>query len=99
MTRRKEYSTPAALWGFSVNKEKDDKNPGVNVRNVTPGGPAAQAGLRAGDRLLVLSHRWTDSVDDVYLASGFVWPGKSVNLKVNRGNQELNLTVKPIAGF
>jgi hypothetical protein len=75
------------------------KKPGVNVQPVTAGGAAVQSGMLAGDRLLVLSHRWTDSAEDVFLAAGFVSPGKSVNLKVGRGTQELALTAKPIAGF
>jgi len=94
-----EYSAPAALWGLAVNKAAGDDKPGVAVVGVSEGSAAAEAGLKAGDRLLVLSRRWTDSVEDVYRAAAFVWAGKAVTVTVRRGDKDVELTVKPRAGF
>ena len=94
-----ERTAPGAVWGISVSKEARDDKPGVDVTAVQPGSAAAEAGLKAGDRLLVLSRRWTDSVDDVHRAASFIWAGKAVKVTVQRGDKELELTVKPRAGL
>jgi hypothetical protein len=94
-----ESTTPGALWGFAVGKGDKDDKPGVDVTEVRTGSAADEAGLKAGDRLLVVSRRWTDSVDDVYRAAAFVWAGKAVKVSVRRGDKEVERTVKPRAGF
>lgn len=90
---------PAAVWGFAVDKEKDDEAEGVNVTEVLAKGPAATGGLKAGDRLLTLDGRWTDGVADTYLAATAVKPGKPVTLVVKRDGKELKLTVTPGKGL
>ena len=90
---------PAAQWGLVTAKETRDEEPGVDIKMVLPGGPAAAAGLKAGDRLLTLDGRWTDSVADVYAAAGFVKPGTTVSVKVQREGKELILKVKPTSGL
>jgi hypothetical protein len=90
---------PAGVWGFSVEKGKDDAEPGVTVKAVVPGGPAAKAGLRAGDRLLTLDDRWTDSVVDCYRAAGHVRPGTAAKLVVKRDGKEMELTVTVQSGL
>jgi hypothetical protein len=94
-----QYTAPAALWGFSVSKDKDDGKAGVDVTAVRDGSAAAAAGLKAGDRLLVLGRRWTDSVEDAYRAASFVWAGKVVKLTVHRGDKDIDLTVKARPGL
>ncbi|MDW8243174.1 MAG: aspartyl protease family protein, partial [Thermogemmata sp.] len=89
---------PAALWGFEVAKGTDDNQEGVTVVRVLPGSPAAEGGLRAGDRLLTLDDRWTDSVDDVYAAAEVIPPGRAVKLLIRRDEQQLRLTVTPRLG-
>ncbi len=91
--------SPAAQWGFVPGKEKDDDDPGVTVKDVLPGGAAAAAGLRAGDRLLMLDDRWTDSVADLFLAAGFVKPGGPVKVVIKRDKKDVTLTVTPRAGL
>jgi hypothetical protein len=84
---------PAGVWGFRVTKAAGDDEPGVTVSAVVPGGPAAAAGLKAGDRLLTLDDRWTDTVVDCYRAAGHVRPGTAAKLGVRRDGKELELTV------
>ena len=84
---------PAGQWGFSVQKEKDDQEPGVTVKGVQPGSAAAEAGLREGDRLLTLDGLWTDTVNDTYLAASSVRPGTAARLGIRRDGKDMELTV------
>ncbi len=89
----------AGQWGLVLQKAKDDQEAGVRIREVLPGSAAATAGLKAGDRLLTLDGRWTDSVADAYLAAGHVKPGTAARVVVRRDGKEVALTVKPRAGL
>jgi membrane-associated protease RseP (regulator of RpoE activity) len=90
---------PAAQWGLVAEKGKDDDDAGVTVKEVLHGGAAAAAGLKAGDRLLTLDGRWTDSLADLYAAAGYVKPGTAVKVVITRDKKEMTLTVKPTAGL
>lgn len=90
---------PAAQWGLVVAKAVDDAGAGVMVQAVLPGGAAAAAGLRAGDRLLTLDGRWTDSVTDTCRAAGDVAAGAAVKVVVRRDGRELELRVRPRRGL
>jgi hypothetical protein len=90
---------PAGVWGFSVEKKQDDAEPGVTVKAVVPGSPAAKAGLQMGDRLLTLDDRWTDTVVDCYRAAAHVRPGTAARLLVKRDGKEMNLTVTVQSGL
>jgi hypothetical protein len=96
---KKIVVAPAGQWGFRVTKETKDEAPGVVVAEVLPGGPAAAAGLKAGDRLLTLDGRWADTVADCYEAAATVRPGTTAALRVVRGGEELELTVRVATGF
>jgi hypothetical protein len=98
-TPQRKVLAPAAQWGFSVVKDAKDMDPGVTVKEVLPGSPAAKAGLKAGDRLLTLDGRWTDSVADCYMAAGFVRPGTAARLTVLRDGKEVELTVNVQVGL
>jgi hypothetical protein len=91
--------SPAAQWGMLVHKDSKDDDPGVEITEVFPGGPAATAGLKAGDRLLTLGARWTDTLTDLYQAAGYVEAGKTAAVVVKRGAKELTLKVKPTSGL
>jgi len=69
------------------------------VKEVFAGSAAADAGLKAGDRLLTLDGRWTDSVVDTFTAAGLVKPGRAAVVVVKRDGKEVKLTVKPAAGL
>jgi membrane-associated protease RseP (regulator of RpoE activity) len=89
----------SARWGMAVSKDSDDEDAGVIIKKVMPNSPAAAAGLKAGDRLLTLDDRWTDSVADTYEAASHVKPGTAVKVVVKRDGKEQELTVKPSAGL
>jgi hypothetical protein len=91
--------SPAAQWGMLVHKDSKDDGAGVEVTEVLPGGAAAVAGLKAGDRLLTLDGRWTDSIGDLYQAAGYVEAGKTAAVVVKRGTKEVTLKVKPTSGL
>jgi hypothetical protein len=90
---------PAAVWGFTVGKSKNDEAAGVVVTDVLEGGPAAAGGLLIGDRLLTLDGRWTDTVGDTFRAASTVKPGRTVTLVVKRDGKEVKLTVTPARGL
>jgi hypothetical protein len=96
---QKKILAPAGQWGFKVAKEAKDDEPGVNVQEVLAGSPAAKAGLKAGDRLLILAGRWTDSVPDCYAAAGYVPAGTEARLRISRKGKEMDLTVKVQSGL
>ena len=89
---------PAAQWGILA-RNADDDEAGVTVKTVLPGSPADQAGLKAGDRLLTLDRRWTDTLPDLYAAAGYVKPGTTVPVKIKRDGKEIELKVKPASGL
>jgi hypothetical protein len=95
----KRLVAPAGQWGFRVAKDKGDEAAGVVVQEVFANGPAAQAGLRKGDRLLTLDSRWTDSVLDCYTAASHVQPGTTARVTVLRDGQEIQLSVRVQAGL
>jgi hypothetical protein len=95
----KKTLAPAALWGFTVEKKTGDVEDGVMVKQVFGAGPAAAAGLQVGDRLLTFDDRWTDSVDDCYVAAGSIKPGTATKMVVKREGKEVELLIKPVVGL
>jgi hypothetical protein len=89
---------PAALWGFAVDKSDGDEEAGVVVKHVLKDSPAAQGGLKEGDRLLTLDGRWTDSIGDTFTAASLVKAGRTVEVVVKRAGKEVKLQVKPEKG-
>ncbi len=90
---------PSAQWGLVAAKDAGDKDDGVDVTSVLPGGPADKAGVKRGDRLLTLDGRWTDTLPDLYEAADAVKPGTAAVVKVKRGDKEVELKVTPAKGF
>ena len=89
---------PAGLWGLVIDKEKDDEDAGVVVTEVLAGGGAAGAGLKAGDRVLTIDGRWTDTIADAFLAATLVKPGREAVVVVKRDGKEVKLKVKVAKG-
>lgn len=90
---------PAAQWGFSAGKEANDPAPGLTVKTVLAGSSAAKAGLQAGDRLLTLDGRWTDTLADLFAAAEKLKPGTEVTLRIRRDGKERELRIRPAAGL
>ncbi|MFO0807454.1 MAG: aspartyl protease family protein [Gemmataceae bacterium] len=89
---------PAGQWGLRVEKPADDEDDGVNIAEVLADSAAAKAGVKAGDRLLTLDGRWTDSIADVFHAAAAIKPGQAVEAVVKRDGKKVPLTVAPAAG-
>ena len=66
---------------------------GAVVDSVVPGGPAADAGLRAGDRVLSVAGRTVDKSTDIAAAISGAKPGTEVKIGVRRGDGERTLGV------
>jgi hypothetical protein len=92
-------AAPAGLWGLELKKDSGDEAEGVDVKSVLSGGPAAEAGLKVGDRVLTIDGRWTDTLADAYMAASFVKPGKPVAVVLKRDGKEVKLTVSPKPGL
>lgn len=88
-----------AVWGFSVGRSDQDQEDGIEVTHVFDGSAAASAGLKPGDRLLILDGTWTDSLNDCYRAAGKIKAGKAVALKIRREGKEMELSITPRPGF
>jgi membrane-associated protease RseP (regulator of RpoE activity) len=91
--------SPSGLWGIQVAKDAGDQEAGVKITEVAKDGPAAKAGLRAGDRLLVLDDRWTDSIPDCYAAASAAPADAEVIVLVRRDGIEKEIKVKPLKGL
>lgn len=90
---------PAAQWGLLVRKQADDEAAGVDIREVLPGSAAAEAGFKAGDRLLTIDDRWTDTLPDLYEIAGHLNPGATVPVTLTREGKKLELKIKLRAGL
>jgi hypothetical protein len=90
---------PAGLLGIRVEKAKDDEADGVAVKEVLADSPAAAAGFKSGDRLLTLDGRWTDSVNDCYIAASMIRPGTATSAWVLRDGKKVQLKVTVRAGL
>jgi predicted metalloprotease with PDZ domain len=90
---------PAAQWGIVATKESKDEDAGVVVKEVYADSAAAKAGLKAGDRILTLDGRWTDSLRDLYDAAAYIKAGTAAKAVVLRDGKEKELTIKPVAGL
>ncbi|NLJ49211.1 MAG: DegQ family serine endoprotease [Candidatus Atribacteria bacterium] len=76
-------------YGFTESK-------GVVVVLVKPGGPAEEAGLRAGDVILQINRNDVSSVEDFNSVLAKVEPGDTVILLISRSGRTLFVPVKAI---
>lgn len=93
----RRFASPKTLWGLRL---RDDAagGAGVIVADVLESGSASAGGLRAGDRILTIDGRWTDTVADGYTAAARAVPGKPVAVTLKRGGETLTLSVIPRLG-
>ena len=91
---------PRAVLGIQLDPRSDDK--GVRVLGVSPGGPAAEAGLRDSDLIIALDGVPTTGADpDRALIAQMrtVKPEQKVKVKVLRDgkNKDLTVVARPMA--
>ncbi len=83
------------FWGI----ELAEKEHAVVIQKVLDGSPAAEAGLREGDRLLRIKEKEVATLKDLHDRVAD-WPaGKDVDLQVDRNGQMKSLTIKTIKGL
>ncbi len=67
---------------------------GALVAEVTPGSPAAKAGIPRGDIILELNGHAVNEPDDLSLRIAETAPGSTVHLKISRNGQLLDIPVR-----
>ncbi|HEY2351637.1 MAG TPA: DegQ family serine endoprotease [Candidatus Acidoferrum sp.] len=67
---------------------------GVLIADITPKGPAAQAGLKPGDVVLKMNGQPVADAAGLRLQVAQTDPGTTVPLEVRRGSNDVNLSVK-----
>jgi putative serine protease PepD len=72
---------------------EDGDGQGARIQQVSPGGPASDAGLRSGDLVTRLGDRAVRSWEDLVLAIRQVEAGSRVEVRVRRGSAEQTLQV------
>jgi len=89
---------PGGLLGVRPAKEASDAEAGINLEHVYADSPAAKAGLKSGDRLLTLDHRWTDSIQDLFIALSKADTSLPLAAEILRDGTAMKLEVKLAAG-
>jgi regulator of sigma E protease len=82
----------AGLYMYAYPKEIDTSNPVIT--NVTPGSPAAHAGLRSGDRIIQMEGKENPNWDFV-LTQEALNANHPLQITVERQGQKLSFTVTP----
>jgi serine protease Do len=67
---------------------------GIVVQRITPGGPAARAGLKLGDVILTINGKEVFDQEEFRFLLAVIPIGEAANLVVNRGGTEARLSVK-----
>ena len=73
--------------------ELQDKDEAVAVRSVLPKGPAAEAGIKSGDRIDEINGYTVSSVADAQKRMARVLPGNDVRVTVLRGDDKVELKI------
>lgn len=71
-----------------------DQTEGITIQRVHPLGPAAQAGLKSGDRVIELNEQPVESVEQLTDMVQDYEPGAELKLKVRRGEQDIELSAR-----
>lgn len=78
--------------GLGVWLNPNDRGPGVQIIEVDPNSPAAEAGLRAGDRLITIGEQYVDTGEQVTEIISSYEPGATVRLVYRRDGQRRTAT-------
>lgn len=82
------------VLGIMPDMEDASGDKGWKIAQVFPGGGAASAGMKAGDRILLLDGREINSMGDYREATKDKKPGDKVAITVQRGAEQLVLDVE-----
>jgi putative serine protease PepD len=105
----KDIATQIIRFGHVVNSHRaylgvqigDTNGAGVLVQSVTPGGPAAKAGLKVGDVITAVNSQATPTLDALTSAVSELKPGATVTLRVvtqNGAHKALHLKLGEFPG-
>lgn len=86
-----EYEPPRGYLGINIENKKDIK--GGYISDVSPGSPAAEAGLQPGDIVVKVGHATTSSYDAFLSELDFYHAGDSVTFTVVRNSERITLNV------
>lgn len=95
--RQFEYFLPAprrAMLGVNIGGAEPNGG-GVRVESVSPGGPAAEAGVRAGDVIVAIESQPVATGRELVRAMEAIAPGEKVELGLTRDGKPLKLAVEP----
>jgi S1-C subfamily serine protease len=95
--RQFEYFLPAprrAMLGVNIGGAEPSGG-GVRVDSVSPGGPAAEAGVKAGDVIVAIGAKPVATGRDLVRAMEAIEPGEEVELGIRRDGKALKLAVEP----
>lgn len=85
-----------AFFGFEAIQRSDlDNGPWVEIERVEDGSPAAEAGIQTGDHILRMGDFPIKTSADLRVASFFQRPEQFVTLELKRGEEMLDVSVKP----
>lgn len=79
--------------GVGVSDDEQATTDGVRVTTVEPGGPAAHAGIRAGDRIVAVEGRRVDTALALIRAVAEIHPGRRAQLTVLRHGAKITVGV------
>jgi S1-C subfamily serine protease len=79
--------------GFRPGAPDGDESSGISVETVVDGGPADQAGVRAGDVIIAINKTPVESFMDYVKAVKPFKPGDQTDVTVRRGDREVTLKV------
>ncbi len=82
---------PASTTYLGSIPDYSGANEGVRLAGVSAGSPAALAGMREGDVIVMLAETKVQNLEDLMLALGSKKPGDEVEIVVLRGTQPIKL--------
>jgi serine/threonine protein kinase len=87
---------PAGFTGGFVGLQTTNVPGGVKIQSVTLGSPAAKAGLQVNDIVIEAGGRPVNGQPDLITAIRLHTPEKEMQVKVQRGQDKLEMKVRPI---
>ena len=91
--RRPPTAAPPQAVTLGVSGQLADDGGGYLVRQVAQGSPAAQAGIRPGDRILQIGPRTVSRLEDARAAMQSVTAGTRLPIRLQRGGVALEVEV------